>query len=130
MCITCAASRRAARAFTLAEVLAALMFMAIVIPVAVEGLQLASRAGEVGERKVTAARIADRVLNELIATGDWQRSSQKGTAREGVREYPWTMRLEPWNQGTLRLLTVQVSYPVQGREYDVSLSTIVDPSLQ
>ena len=72
MSTTCAASRRACRAFTLAEVLAALMFMAIVIPVAVEGLRLASRAGEVGERKVTAARIADRVMNELIATGDWQ----------------------------------------------------------
>ena len=34
------ASRNAASAFTLAEVLAALMFMAIVIPVAVQGLQI------------------------------------------------------------------------------------------
>jgi type II secretory pathway pseudopilin PulG len=130
MSITCGASRRAGRAFTLVEVLAALMFMAIVIPVAVDGLRIASLAGEVGERKVIAARIADRVLNELIATGDWQKSSQKGTVREGLREYPWTVRLEPWNQGTLRLMTVQVFYPAQGKEYDVRLSTIVDTSLQ
>jgi type II secretory pathway pseudopilin PulG len=128
MCITRAASR-ARRAFTLVEVLAALMFMAIVIPVAVQGLQIASRAGEVGERKFTAARIADRVLNELVATGQWQRASQNGVAREGLREYRWTVRLEPWNQSALRLMTVQVFYLVQGQEYQVRLSTIVDPSL-
>ena len=37
-------------AFTLAEVMAALLFLAIVIPTAVEALQIASRAGEVAAR--------------------------------------------------------------------------------
>src|SRR5882762_4963509 len=49
--------------FTLAEVLAALLFMAIVIPVAVQGLHIASRAGSVSERKAVGARIAERKLN-------------------------------------------------------------------
>ena len=40
------ASEAARAAFTLAEVLAALLFMAIVIPVAVEGLHIASLAGK------------------------------------------------------------------------------------
>ena len=106
------------------------MFMAIVIPVAVQGLRIASLAGEVGQRKVVAARIADRVLNELVTTGQWQRSTQNGTAQEGLREYRWTVRLEPWNQGALRVMTVQVFFPVQGQEYDVHLSTIVDPTVQ
>ena len=122
--------RRSCRAFTLAEVLAALMFMAIVIPVAVQGLRIASLAGEVGKRKVVAARIADRVLNELVTTGQWQRSTQNGTAQEGLQEFRWTVRLEPWNQGALRLMTVQVFFPVQGQDYDVRLSTIVDTTLQ
>src|SRR2546427_2640107 len=39
--------RKHAGAFTLAEVLAALAFMAIVIPVAVNGLRVANRAGQV-----------------------------------------------------------------------------------
>ena len=38
-------------AFTLAEVLAALLFMAIVIPVAVEALHVASLSGEIATRK-------------------------------------------------------------------------------
>ena len=42
--------------FTLAEVLAALVFMAILIPVALEGLSIASRAGEVAARKQRTGR--------------------------------------------------------------------------
>jgi hypothetical protein len=106
------------------------MFMAIVIPVAVQGLRVASQAGQVGERKVVAARVADRVLNELVTTGQWQKSLQNGVAREGLREYRWSVRLEAWNQTALRLMTVQVFFPVQGQEYDVTLSTIVDTSLR
>jgi hypothetical protein len=106
------------------------MFLAIVIPVAVQGLRVANQAGQVGERKLVAARIGDRVLNELVATGQWRKSVQSGIAQEGLREYRWSVRLEPWNQTALRLMTVQVFFPVQGREYDVQLSTIVDTSLR
>ena len=68
-------------------------------------------------------------LNELVATGQWQKSTQNGTAREGLQEFRWSVRLEPWNQTALRLMTVQVFFPVQGRDYDVRLSTIVDTTL-
>src|ERR1051325_2433688 len=71
---------RNARGFTLAEVLAALAFMAIVIPVAVQGLRVASLAGQVGQRKAVAGRIAERVLNELSVTGQLQGSGTSGVA--------------------------------------------------
>src|SRR2546429_9589111 len=58
-------------AFTLAEVLAALLFMAIVIPVALEGMHVATRAGSVAVRKREAARVAERILNESIITTNW-----------------------------------------------------------
>jgi type II secretory pathway pseudopilin PulG len=116
--------------FTLAEVLAALVFMAIVIPVAVQGLRVANLAGQVGERKAVAIRIAERALNELVVTRQWQTASQEGSVQEGPVAYRWTMRLEPWNLGALRLLTVQVTFLVQGQDYDVRLSTLVDPTSQ
>jgi type II secretory pathway pseudopilin PulG len=124
------AARPRRAGFTLAEVLAALVFMAIVIPVAVEGLRVANLAGQVGERKAVAARIAERVLNELVVTRQWQTSTQGGTIQEGPQQYRWSMRLETWNQSVLRLLTVQVTFPVQGQDYDVHLSTVVDTSVQ
>jgi hypothetical protein len=43
--------------------LAALLFLAIVIPTVVEALHVASLAGEVAVRKSAAARVADRILN-------------------------------------------------------------------
>ena len=51
------------QAFTLAEILAALVFMAILIPVAMEGLSVASRVGVTAARKTEAALVAERVLN-------------------------------------------------------------------
>ena len=113
--------------FTLAEVLAALLFMAIVIPVAVQGLHIASRAGSVSERKALGARLAENKLNELVVTGQWQSAAQKGTIQEGLQSYSWQLQSESWAEdGAMRLLTVHVNVPVQGRDYDVHVSTLVD----
>ena len=122
--------QRARSGFTLAEVLAALAFMAIVIPVAMQGLSVANTAGQVGLRKVAAARIAERVLNEWIVMGQMQSGNQRGTVQEGVQEFRWTIRTELWNQDTMRVATVQVIYTVQGREFEVHLSTLIDTSTQ
>ena len=119
------APRRGVDAFTLAEVLAALVFMAIVIPVAVQGLQIASRAGAVAERKREAARVAERVLNENIVATNFVQAGQSGTVREADREYRWTLRTEAWTEAAMQLLTVEVTYPVQGKDYTVPMSTLV-----
>ena len=121
-------SKRARAAFTLAEVLAALAFMAIVIPVAVEGLRIANLAGEVGQRKTVAARIGERVLNEWIVGSRIQGTAQSGTIQEGMVQYRWSIRSEPWSEATMNLVTVRVIYPAQGRDYDVRLSTLVNTS--
>ena len=104
--------------------------MAIVIPVAVEGLRVANLAGQVGQRKAVAARIAERVLNEVVITGQFRSTKQSGTIQEGVQACRWSMRSEPWPMDAMRLVTVQVNFPVQGREFDVRLSTLVDNSTQ
>src|SRR5262245_52095161 len=109
-------AERARAGFTLAEVLAALLFMAIVIPVAVQGLHMARRAGSVAERKAMAAGLAETKLNELIVTGQWQSSAQKGMVVEGLQSFPWTVQSEPWvEDSVMRLVTVRVSVPVQGQ---------------
>ena len=118
--------RRCVEGFTLAEVLAALMFMAIVIPVAMQGLSIASRAGAVAERKREAARVAERVLNETLVTTNWNQSAQSGVVKEMDREYQWRLRNDRWTESTMQLLTVEVTFPVQGKDYAVQLSTLVE----
>ena len=116
---------RGVDAFTLAEVLAALVFMAIVIPVALQGLQIASRAGMVAERKREAARVAERVLNESIVATNYVQAVASGTVLEAEREYRWTLRTEAWTESTMQLLSVEVTFPVQGQDYTVPMSTLV-----
>jgi len=115
--------------FTLAEVLAALMFMAIVIPVAASALRLASLSGEVATRKGEAARIADKVLNEAIATGNWGQTLQSGTSVENDREFRWTLRNDLWTEDSMQLLTAEVTFSAQGKDYSVRLSTLAPPQL-
>src|SRR5580692_2270552 len=93
------------RAFTLIEVLAAMLFMAVVIPVAMEGLRTASLAGEVSQRKMIAARIANEKLNELKVTGLLQNSSQSGVVLEDGLTYRWSVKTEMWTGDTLVQMT-------------------------
>jgi type II secretory pathway pseudopilin PulG len=120
--------KRSKRAFTLAEVLAALVFMAIVIPVAVEGLRVASRAGQFGQRKATATRIAEKVINELLVSGQLQSGGQTGTSQEGGTQYRWSVRSQSWPEDVMSQVTVLVTFPMQGTDYEVRLTTLIDPN--
>ena len=146
---TCPAlvEQRGRAAFTLIEMLVALALMAVLIPVATHCVRIASLAEEIAARKVTAARIAERVLNETMATHDWRQGSQSGAVQEGFRTFNWTMLVEPWNQanvngnlgqvggpgnlsGNLSLVSVQVSFLVQSRIFDVRLCTVANTTEQ
>jgi Tfp pilus assembly protein PilV len=128
-----ASQRRGASGFTLAEVLAALLFMAIVIPTAVEVLQVASLAGEVAARKSEAARVADRVLSESLVTTNYL-GRQSGSGSEGILNFRWTVTSQNWPQISpsqpvlpLQLVTAEVTYSAQGRDYSVKMSTLAAP---
>jgi type II secretory pathway pseudopilin PulG len=126
------AKKTGSAGFTLAEVLVALLFLAIVIPVAVEALTIASRAGEVAARKSEAARVADRVLSESIVTTNWI-SGQSGTITEGTLDFRWTLSHQTWPQDPLaqmELLTAEVKFSAQGKDYAVKMSTLASPQTQ
>ena len=113
-------------AFTLAEMLAALLFLAIVIPTAVEALRVASLAGEVAARKSEAARVADRVLNESVVTTNWAGGVLSGLVTEGILDFRWKLTATGWPQDAMQLLTAEVTYSAQGRDFTVRLSTLAN----
>ena len=124
---------RSTAGFTLAEVLAALMFMAIVVPVAIAALRVASLSGEVAERKAAAARVADRVLNETVVTANSNPLPQRGIATENGRPFRWAVHSESWpvavtSTSAMQVLTANVTFSAQGRDYVVRLSTLVNGS--
>ena len=104
--------------------MAALLFLAIVIPVSIEALHTAGLAGEVAARKGGAARVAERILNESLVTGTWS-GAQRGTATEGVLDYEWSCSSQSWpSDAAMQMVTVEVKYSVQGNEYSVKLNTL------
>ena len=116
--------------FTLAEVMAAMLFLAIVIPVAVEVLHVSSLAGEVAARKSEAARVADRVLSESIVTTNWSGGLQSGTVTEGTLDFQWRLTSQTWPQDAMTLLTAEVNYSAQGKNYSVKLNSLASSQTQ
>jgi prepilin-type N-terminal cleavage/methylation domain-containing protein len=117
--------------FTLIEVLAAMLMMAIIIPVALEGMSVVSRTAVLGQHKAAAMRVAERVLNEQLAVviqGQTIPSSGSGTEVDGDTSYPWTMQTENWPQDAMTEMTVHITFVVQGHSYDMTLSTLFDPN--
>jgi len=115
-----------AAGFTLVEVLAALLFMAIVVPTAVEALHMATKAGEVAVRKNEAARVADTILNKSIVMTNWNSGTQSGTVSEGAEDFRWTLTSQKWPQDSMQLLAAEVTYSAQGKDYSVTLSTLAN----
>ena len=120
--------RRRAAGFTLAEVLAALLLLAMVVPLAVEALHVASAAGQLAARRSEAARVAERVLNEAIASGAWSAAAQAGEIEENGHQYHWTLRQEAWPEDAMQCLTAEVTFRAQERNGAVRLSTLVSPA--
>ena len=103
-----------------------MLFMAIVIPTVIEGMMIANRSAQVAARKTIAVRFADNLLNELIITEEWRNGKTSGDFGDNYRGYRWELIRGSWDQESMALLTLVVNYPVQGREYTVQLSTVVD----
>jgi prepilin-type N-terminal cleavage/methylation domain-containing protein len=120
--------RYARRAFTLVEVLASLMLIALVVPVAMEAMAVASRAGELGRRKAAAVRVGERVLGELLVVGQLATGASSGVAQEGPFEYPWSVRVENWPEDALQQATVTVTFALRGTTQEIALSTLLPAS--
>lgn len=114
------------RGFTLAEMLAAMVFLAIVIPVTLKGIMIANHASLAAERKLNAAQLGENLLNELIITEQWKYNPTQGRFNGQWENYEWELLRENWVEDQMQLVTVIVTYPVQQNIYNVKISTLLD----
>jgi len=125
------------RAFTLVEVLAAILIITIVLPTVMYGITLATQVAGVARHRAEATSLAQAKLNELLITGDWQTGSLNGDFTDIAPEYRWSATLGTWDgtsvtgdtvgtlNSDLQKLDVSVIWTTRGREYQVTLSTLV-----
>jgi len=106
--------------------------MVVVIPVALGGMRVAAVAGESAQRKLVAARIANKEMNELRVENLLRNGGQRGYVLVDGVNYNWSLSTEIWtgdpmSQGQLFISTITVQYSVAGRPCSVQLSSLVPP---
>jgi type II secretory pathway pseudopilin PulG len=116
--------RRAA--FTLVEVLAAMAFLAILVPVLVAAMHTANRSAVIAERAAIATQLGENQLNDLIVENLWSSGSNQGDFGADYPGYRWELQTTDWTEYTgLSELTMVVYYQVQGQEHSLQLATLV-----
>lgn len=116
--------RRTRHGFTFVEILAAMVFMAIVMPVAMRAFTVSNRLGITAQRQREAVLLGDQLLNEMVATEEWRTGSSSGDFGEEYEGYTWELTADGWSEDTMQVITVTVYYQVQGVERSEQLSTL------
>jgi len=112
-------------AFTLVETLATLALVAIILPVAMRGISLATAAASQAKRQTEAASLAEAKLNELLTTNAWQSSELSGDFGQDWPGYRWTAAVQSWLGTTVQQVAVTVKWTALGKSRSVTLTTLV-----
>jgi general secretion pathway protein I len=123
-------ARSRARAFTLIEALAALLLVAIVLPVVMKAVSVGTTSASQSRRRTEAVSLAQSKLSELVAGEAWKSGLLSGyfdlTYGDSGPEYGWRATVRPWNEPYVQQLELSVTWTgPAGREQFVTLSTLV-----
>ncbi|MBM4016949.1 MAG: type II secretion system protein [Planctomycetes bacterium] len=114
------------RAFTLIEILATLVLVAIILPVAMSGISLALTVADESRRQTEAASLAQAKMAEIVACAQWNNASLAGDFGPEQPLYRWSAQVTDWQQAAnVRQLDVQVWWNLRGRDRSVTLTTLV-----
>ena len=116
------------RGFTLIEVLATVMLMAIVIPAITRGISVATANASSSRMRTEAAGLAESKLNELLATGEWQSGQTSGDFGSDWPEFHWNATISSWQYDTtnagLQQIDLEVTYKFRNTDEAVKVSTL------
>ncbi|MEM6749125.1 MAG: type II secretion system protein [Planctomycetota bacterium] len=122
--------RLTTRGFTLIEVLAALMLVAIVLPLLLRGFGGSTDATAASQDQTRALTLAEAILSESVAERTWETGDAEGAfdpARfgSGADRFSWRIESEDWTAAETKQLTAAVTWTRRGRERSVELVTVV-----
>lgn len=111
--------------FTLVEILAALLLIGLILPVAMQGVSLASMLASDSSRKYEALDLAETKLAEILLQQDWQSGSGSGKFEDGYDRYRWEMDVSGWTMTGLKQVHLKVYWQQRNRQRNIILSTLV-----
>jgi len=110
------------------EVLAALLLIGIVLPIAMEGISRSVEAGSSAKRRAEAATLAEGKLNELLLYGSTNLIDESGEFGPDWPGYQYSVSTETrdYNDALGMLqVTVTVTWPERGDQRRLRLSTLI-----
>jgi prepilin-type N-terminal cleavage/methylation domain-containing protein len=110
--------------FTFAELLATMVLIGIIMPVAMRTIALCTRMGGLSRKETEAASLARTRLTELITSGDWESSARAGDFGTDWTGYRWTADVTNWTDSIVSQVDVTVHWQSQGQDRSVTLSTL------
>jgi len=113
--------------FTFVELLATVVLIAIIMPVAMRSIGLCTRVAGLSRKQIEAASLARTKLTELTVTHDWENGSQRGDFGTDWPGYEWTATATNWTDSSVRQLDLTVSWRSMGKQRELTLSTLVHP---
>ena len=119
-------ARSTRRGFTLAEVLAALVLMGIVLPIALKGASLALAASDDARRRVEATALAENKLAEFTAANATGISAggMSGDFGTDWPAYQWEAS-NVMRDVELNEITIRVIWTARGTQRHIAVSTLV-----
>ncbi len=112
------------RGFTLVEVLAAFVLIAIILPAVAKGISVCVKAEDQARKIVEVAALADSKMSELMAYTSWQGESVSGDFGPDYPDYRWTAASLTF-MDTLEEVVLIITWPEVGVERSWTLSTLV-----
>ena len=111
--------------FTLVEVLASMVLVAIVLPVAMKGVSMALQIAALARQRSLAVSLAETELSDLITAAPWDQASMKGDF-EDYPDYHWTAEVTQWESTTVQQVEVERAVDdARAGTQSVTLDTLV-----
>jgi prepilin-type N-terminal cleavage/methylation domain-containing protein len=113
--------------FTFIELLATIVLIGIIMPIAMRSIGLCTRLGGHSRRQIEAASLARTKLTELTVSQDWQTGERRGDFGSDWPGYQWTLAVSNWTDSVVKQLDLTVTWQSQGKQRLLTLSTLVYP---
>ena len=114
------------RGFTLVEILATFVLIAIILPVAMEGIYLSTKMASDSKKKIEAGTLAEIKMTDLLVNKDWTDGDDNGNFGNDYPEYTWRYEVKDWeSEDMMRQIDLYVEWAATGRTHSVVLSTLV-----
>ena len=107
------------------EVLMAILILSLVLPALMKAYTICGDIAGLSRQRAEALGVAQSMMDELIATAEWQNGMPSGEEKPGPTTYTWATEMSDFDEANTHVLTVVVNWAHAGQIQEVRLDTVV-----